>query len=154
MHLLMAGLLLAAAASDPLEQPPRCADMQRLSDAANRAGAFRALIDEGFAPPILYGCRPTETGDYSCGRNVTPHEVTPASYGAIIRDCLPGATMAVEEARRGFRPDTAFVVRHGRLKVRLADHCASICRAGRGMSIDFTIDPAREPIIPPARNRP
>lgn len=142
MHLLMAALLLAAAAGDPLEQPPRCADMQRLSDAANRAGAFRALIDEGFAPSLLYGCRPAaDGGGYSCWRNVTPPEVTPASYGAIIRDCLPGATLAEVEAREGFRPDTAFVVRHGRLKASLGDYCTAICRAGRGMSIDFTIDP-------------
>lgn len=141
MHLLMAAFLLASAASDPLEQPPRCADMQRLSDAANRDGSFRALIDEGFAPPILYGCRPTETGDYHCHRNVTPHEVTPASYGAIIRDCLPGATLAVEAERRP--RDTEHVVRHGRFRAVLDDNCTSICRAGRGMSITFSVDPAR-----------
>ena len=141
MHLVLAALLLAATASDPGEQPPRCEDMRRLSDAANRAGSFRALIDAGFAPPILYGCRPAD-GGYRCWRNVTPPEVTPERYGAIIRDCLPGATMAAVEARDGFRPDTARVVRHGRLVARLDDSCTSACRAGRGMSIAFTIDPA------------
>jgi hypothetical protein len=141
MHLMLAALLLASVASDPREQPPRCADMRRLSDAANRDGSFRALIDEGFAPPILFGCRP-DGNDYHCWRNVTPPEVTPASYGAIIRDCLPGATLAEVEAREGFRPDTAWVVRHGRLVARLGDYCTSICRAGRGMGITFTIDPA------------
>ncbi len=140
MHLLIAALLLAAATGDRWEQPPRCEDMQRLSDAANRAGTFRALIDEGFAPPILYGCRPTEAGDYRCFRNVTPHEITPASYGAIIRDCLPGATLATE-ARQGVS-DNIHIVRHGRLTARLSDNCTSICRAGRNMGVTFTIDPA------------
>lgn len=140
MHLLMAALLLASTAGDPLEQPPRCADMQRLSDAANRARSFRALIDEGFAPPILYGCRPVETGDYHCFRNVTPPDVTPASYGAIIRDCLPGATLGIEPGAR--LRDREQVVRHGRFKAALDDDCTAICRAGRGMSITFTIDPA------------
>ena len=143
MRLMLTALLFASAApaatSDPLEQPPRCADMRRLSDAANRTGSFQALFDEGFAPPLLYGCRRAD-GGYRCWRNVTPNEVTPESYGTIIRDCLPGATMEVEEAREGFRPDTAYVVRHGRLKVSLGDYCTSICRAGRGMSINFTID--------------
>jgi hypothetical protein len=141
MHLFLAALLLASAASDPREQPPRCADMQRLSNAANRDGTFRALVDEGFAPPLLFGCRPAGNGDYHCFRNVTPDEVTPESYGAIIRDCLSGATLAEVEATEGFRPDTAWVVRHGRLTAHLGDSCTSICRAGRNMSITFTIDP-------------
>ena len=144
MHLLTAAVLLASDASDPLEQPPRCADMQRLSDAANRAGAFRALIDAGFAPRLLYGCRPVGTGDYHCSRNVTPHEVTPASYAAIIRDCLPGATMTTQP-RQGMR-DNIHIVRHGRLTALLSDNCTSICRAGRGMGISFSIDPDRPAI--------
>lgn len=142
MRLMLAALLFAhvgaAPLSDPLEQPPRCEDMRRLSDAANRAGSFQALFDEGFAPPILYGCRPADDGGYTCFRNVTPHEVTPASYGAIIRDCLHGATMGIEVDRLR---DSEHVVRHGRFKATLDDHCTSICRAGRGMSINFTIDP-------------
>ena len=98
MHLMLAALLLAAAASDPGEPPPRCEDMRRLSDAANRAGSFRALIDAGFAPPILYGCRPAD-GGYRCWRNVTPPEVTPVN-GAMREIARlpfrPGGTTSVE----------------------------------------------------------
>ena len=148
MRLMLAALLFVSAApaaiADPLETPPRCADMRRLSDAANRTGSFQALIDGGFAPPLLFGCRTARDGSYSCWRNVTPDEVTPASYGAIIRDCLPGATMTTEA--RQPRRNNIHIVQHGRLTARLSDSCSSQCKAGRGMSIAFTIDPDRPAI--------
>lgn len=147
MRLMLAALLFAhtgANAADTRHQPPRCADMQRLSDAANRAGSFQALFDEGFAPPLLFGCQPASNEGYSCWQNLTPSEVTPARYATIIRDCLPGATLSI--GAEELRHRNAYYVRHGRLTARLSDSCTAMCRAGRIMGISFTIDPDRAAI--------
>ena len=114
-----------------------CADLRRLDEVAGRTGSFQSLVATGFRPRFLRFCSLTAEG-ISCGRNVTPGHITPASISATMRQCLPGTSVSIERPRFS---DPVTVVRTRNLRFTLSENCTERCRAGRIMHISGEILP-------------
>lgn len=138
-------LLFVQPPAKPEAQPPGgnlCAQLRVMSDAANREGSFERLARSGFRPNLMNYCRPNGPTAFMCHQNLAPASLEATELAQRVASCLPGGRL--DEATW---PRRGITYRDGRLAITMDSRCDERCKAGRGASIRFQVEPA----APPAR---